>query len=447
MKIGLVAMSGVRVRDEELLNVGLTLPGFVERAKVIASLPSLGLLTLAAMVPDGVDVEYCEIADAREGAAGGGLPDSFDLVAISTYSAQAFEAYDVADWYRGRGVPVVMGGLHAGVVPDEALAHCSSVVVGEGEIGWPRVLEDFTRGGAGALRRRYEPGPEDDFDLDDAPIPRYELLDPSRYNRLTVQTTRGCPRRCEFCAGSLLLTDRFKTKPAARVAEEIRRIKQIWEHPFIELADDNTFVRRADAAELLEAIGREGVHWFTETDISIADNAAMLDAMHRAGCREVLIGLESPTVEGLSGLDRGGWKLKQFPAYEEGVRRIQSHGIAVNGCFILGLDGHDESVFDEVEAFADRTGLFDVQVTVLTPFPGTRLYERLLAESRILQPGAWDRCTLFDVNYIPTGMSPDRLRRGIIDLVRRLYAEDAVRRRRDGFFRQAGRKRGAEKVG
>ncbi|MGH6630683.1 MAG: cobalamin-dependent protein, partial [Burkholderiales bacterium] len=130
MKIGFIAMSGVRAHNEELTELGLTLPGFVERNKVIASLPSLSLLTLAALTPPKFEVEYREVADLK---AADLLPDDYDLVAISTFSAQIFEAYSIADTYRQKGIPVVMGGLHVTSLPEDAKAHCTSVVVGEGE--------------------------------------------------------------------------------------------------------------------------------------------------------------------------------------------------------------------------------------------------------------------------------------------------------------------------
>lgn len=437
MKIGFLAMSGVRIQNQALLAAGLTLPGFVERSKVIASLPSLSMLTLAALTPPDIEIEYREVRDLSEADS---LPD-WDLAAITTLSAQAFDAYAVADRFRARGTVVVMGGLHATSVPEQVLEHADAVVVGEGEPTWPRVVRDFR---AGRLRRVYrnEAGP---FDLAEAPMPRFDLLDVDRYNRIPVQTARGCPHRCEFCASSILITPKYRIKPVAKVVAEIRRIKEIWRHPFIELADDNSFVSRSHAKELLRAIARERVHWFTEADISIADDDELLDLLRESGCRQLLIGLESPSRAALDGIElRRNWKRDSLPRYERAIRRIQSKGITVNGCFILGLDGDTTACFDAVEDFVERVGLYEVQVTVLTPFPGTPLHARLLREGRILEPGNWSLCTLFDVNFRPTGMSPEQLQEGIIDLSRRLYAPDAVRARRERFFRdlRIGRREG-----
>jgi radical SAM superfamily enzyme YgiQ (UPF0313 family) len=431
MKIGLIAMSGVRAANPELTAVGLTLPGFVERSEVIASLPSLSLLTLAALTPPDIEVEYREIRDL---AAEPEEPRDYDLVAISSYSAQILDAYRVAAAYRERGVPVVMGGLHVTALPDEARAHGAVAVVGEGEITWARVVEEFRRG---RLQPEYRPDRGEWFDLADAPMPRFELLDVERYNRITVQTSRGCPHRCDFCASSILLTPKYRVKPVEKVIAEIRRIKKYWPHPFIEFADDNSFIHRPQSKELLRALRHEGVKWFTETDVSIAEDPELLDLMRESGCRQVLIGLESPVAAGLDRIElRRNWKLQKLADYESAIRAIQSHGITVNGCFVLGLDGHDESIFDAVYDFIERAGLYEVQITVMTPFPGTPLYDRLKRQGRILEEGAWNKCTMFDVNYVPTGMSPERLQWGLVELGKRLYDPAFIRWRREQFFQQ-----------
>ncbi|HZP25866.1 MAG TPA: radical SAM protein, partial [Dehalococcoidia bacterium] len=392
MKIGFIAMSGVRAVNPELMKMGFTLPGFVERAKIIASLPSLSLLTIAGMTPERFEVEYLEVADLRTAPQ---LPDDLDLVAISTFSAQVKEGYELADRYRAGGTKVVMGGLHVTSLPQEALRHCDAVVVGEGEVTWPQLLNDFER----REMKRFYSGVGNEFDLAESPMPRFELLDIDKYNRITVQTERGCPWRCQFCASSILLTPKYKMKPVARVIDEIHHIKEIWPDPFIEFADDNTFVNKAHGKELMRALARENVRWFTETDISVADDPELLAMMHDAGCAQILIGLESPVSTGLDGLEgRRNWKLGQLGRYERAIQTIQRHNITVNGCFILGLDGQGPEIFELVPEFVRESGLYEVQITVQTAFPGTPLYQQLLQEGRILEPGAWEKCTLFDVN-------------------------------------------------
>jgi radical SAM superfamily enzyme YgiQ (UPF0313 family) len=428
MRIGLIAMSGVRACDEELTRLGFTLPGFVERSKTIASLPSLGLLTLAGMTPDEHECTYLEVEDIRGVET---LPGRFDLVAISTFTAQVSQAYELADRYRALGIPVVLGGLHVSMVPEEAARHCDAVVLGEGESCWAALLRDAARG---ALRPVYRA--HGDFDLAHAPMPAFELLDISKYNRLTVQASRGCPLRCEFCASSILLTPHYKQKPVERVLAEIDRIGELWERPFLEFADDNAFVNKAYWKTLLSQLKTRDVRWFAETDLSLYEDTELLTLMRESGCAEVLIGLESPTEDGLEGVElRGDWKRKRWPDYREAVKRIQSEGIRVNGCFVLGLDGHGPEVFDEVYEFAEQCELFDVQITVPTPFPGTPLYRRLRRENRLLRDGAWEMCTLFDVNFRPRRMSVEQLRDGFRGLAVRLYGEEITRRRRERFNR------------
>jgi radical SAM superfamily enzyme YgiQ (UPF0313 family) len=427
-RIGLIAMSGVRAHNEELTRLGLTLPGFVDRNRIVASLPSLGLLTLAGMTPRRFEVEYREIADVRKPPA---LPDHYDLVAISTFTAQLNEAWQVADHYEALGIPVIMGGIPVSALAMQTKAHCSSVVIGEGEPLWPRVLADFERG---ALQPFYSESTRAGFDLADAPMPRFDLLDPLKYNRLTVQTSRGCPHRCEFCASSILLTSRYKLKPVEKVLAEIREIKKIWPRPFIEFADDNSFVHREHYKQLLRGLQREQVRWFTEADLGVAEDEELLGLMRDSGCQQVLVGLESPRPASLNGVElKTNWKSKQLDRYIAAIARIQSHGITVNGCFILGLDGDTLEVFDDVLEFVRASGLYEVQVTFLTPFPGTPLYHRLRTEDRLIRPEAWELCTLFDINIFPKQMSVAQLQRGFLDLVRQLYAEDETRQRRQRF--------------
>ena len=431
MKIGLLAMSGVRAHDAELLALGLTLPGFVERSKIIASLPSLGLLYLAACTPEGHDVRYYE---AESSAAAPPELFSCDLVAISTFSAQIFEAYEVADRLRVAGVKVAMGGLHVSVLPDEALRHADYVVIGEGEHTWPAVVNAVMRKVDSAIFDARDYGVTH---IDALPLPRYDLLGDRPYNRFTVQTTRGCPWRCEFCASTIMLQMPYRRRPIPSVVRDIEAIERLHPQAFIEFADDNTFVDKSWSRELCRALIPLNIHWFTETDASVADDGALLDLLHRAGCRQLLIGLESPTEAPLHGLElRADRKAQWAPDYAERVREIQAHGITVNACFILGLDGHTPAVFEQIIAFVEAAQPFDVQITLLTPFPGTPLYDRLLREHRLLDPGAWQLCTLFDVNYQPAGMSPSELRAGIHRLARELYSEEATHRRRKGFVHQ-----------
>jgi radical SAM superfamily enzyme YgiQ (UPF0313 family) len=466
-RIAFIAMSGVRAHNEELTWLGLTLPGFVDRNKIIASLPSLGLLTLAGLTPDKFEIAYHEIADLKRTATAGDppggaasplpaagmqpasgahgvtrpttpaldLPTDFDLVAISTFTAQFYEACEVADFYHARKIPVVMGGITVSSLREQAKEHCDSVVIGEGELLWPEVLADFERG---QLKPFYSiPPGRDEFDLADAPMPRFDLLAPQKYNRLTVQTSRGCPHRCEFCASSILLTSRYKVKPVEKVITEIREIKKIWPKPFLEFADDNSFVHREHDKKLLRELTKEKLRWFTEADLGVAGDDELLGLMRDSGCQQVLIGLESPRRGSLDGIElKNNWKLRQQEFYREAIAKIQSYGITVNGCFILGLDGDTPEVFDDVLNFVRDSGLYEVQVTFQTAFPGTPLYARLKREGRILRDNAWELCTLFDINFQPKNMSVAELQSGFLKLVKQLYSAEETHERRAQFKRK-----------
>ena len=429
--IGFIAMSGVRAHNPELTQLGLTLPGFVDRNRIIASMPSLGLLTLAGLTPEKFHVEYHEIADMKSLSE---LPVHFDLVAISTFTAQFYEACDVADYYRSRGIPVIMGGITASSLPEQAKEFCTSVVLGEGEPLWPEVLRDFE---SGCLKPFYAQSPPGQFDLRDAPMPRFDLLDPDKYNRITVQTSRGCPHRCEFCASSILLTPRYKVKPVEKVIAEIHEIKKIWPRPFIEFADDNSFVHREHYKRLLRELARENLRWFTEADVRVAEDDELLGLMRDSGCQQVLIGLESPRRANLDGIElKNNWKARQQDYYKDAIAKIQSFGITVNGCFILGLDGDTPEVFDDVLHFVRESGLYEVQITFLTAFPGTPLYHRLKREGRILRDRAWELCTLFDINFAPKQMSVAELQAGFLKLAKQLYSAEETQTRRRGFKRR-----------
>ena len=429
-----MAMSGVRVQDQELLAEGLTLPGFVERSEVIASLPSLGLLTLAGLTPSYYEKLYFDLENVQDKSV---LPLDVDLVVISSFTAQIFEAYELADFYREHQVKVVMGGLHVTVLPEEALEHCDAVCIGEGELIWPQVLADFEQG---SLKEQYRAN--GNYRFENSVMPAYELLDPSKYNRITIQTSRGCPHSCEFCAGSILLTDKYKQKPILDVLREIDRILELWNHPFIELADDNSFVNKAYWRELLPQLAQRKIRWFTEADIAVGEDAGFLELLYESGCKEVLLGLESPVVEGLDKLElRNNWKLKKQWQYKENIRRIQEAGIRVNACFIVGLDGHDDSIFDAIYEFAKDTCVYDVQVTLPTPFPGTAFYERLKSEGRLLAEKAWDRCTLFDLLFEPENFTVRELQVKFRALVKRIYSQDFTDFRRGSFKQLLKQKR------
>jgi radical SAM superfamily enzyme YgiQ (UPF0313 family) len=219
-----------------------------------------------------------------------------------------------------------------------------------------------------------------------------------------------------------------------KVIAEIREIKKIWPRPFIEFADDNSFVHRAHYKRLLRELAKEKLRWFTEADVRVADDPELLGLMRDSGCQQVLIGLESPSGISLNGIELNtNWKARQQDYYKAAIARIQSYGITVNGCFILGLDGDRPEVFEDVFRFVRDSHLYEVQITFMTAFPGTPLYHRLRAEGRIIRDKAWELCTLFDINLTPKNMSVSQLQDGFLNLAKRLYSAKETAERRAKF--------------
>lgn len=428
MRIGLIPMSGVRIRSEKLVNCGVTLPGFVARGKVIAALPSLGLITLASHIPDGHEIRYIEVDQVNSEAD---LDFNFDLVLLTSFSAMAFEMYRVADMYRAHGVKVMIGGLHATMQPAEAKEHCDSVCIGEGDLLFPQMLKDFEKCELKPYYREEHPGA---YDIAQAPVPRYDLLKPENYNRITIQTQRGCPHVCPFCASTRIFGRRYRQKPVENVIRELEAIEKFWPRPFIEFADDNTFVDKKWGKELLKQLIPHKIRWFTETDIAIAEDDEVVDLLYRSGCEQVLIGLETTNPEAIGDADLTGWKKKKFEKYRGAISKLQSAGVTVNGCFVIGWDSDDKGCFERVREFAIETNLLETQVTILTPMPGTEMYKKLQLEGRLLEEKPWDKCTLFDVTFTPAKMSVEDVEEGMIYLFRELYNEQMYTRRKRHYM-------------
>lgn len=424
-------MSGVRVYNKKLMQLGLTLPGFVDRSKVIASLPSLGLLTIAAHSPGNWEIVYCELDEVSDTDFSSILNEKPDLIAFSSLTVRISETYSLADRFRQADITVVIGGLHVSALPEEAMHHADSVIQGEGEVIWNKLLTDYENNQMKPFYSSLVSG-NYSYHFNSDKIPRYELLNIENYNRLTLQTTRGCPLHCIFCAASRSISS-YKKKPIPQVERELNRIFEIWKRPFVELADDNTFVDKAWSKQLLHLFEKYRMKWFTETDISVAQDDELLELLAKSNCVQVLIGFETSQAIGLNGIDRSNWKLKQFDNYMKSIEKIQSHGISVNGCFILGFDTDTIETFRHTEQFIKDSGLSEVQITLLTPFPGTDLYWQLKRENRLIEDHFWDKCTLFDVTFVPRHFTIQELENSFQELMSRIYERDTVNQRKARF--------------
>lgn len=418
--VAFVPFTGLRIWEQELLALGMRLPGLGKRASAIAQLPALGLLTLAGLTPGHWSCSYHPAGKIDQDALLNDLVDERPaLVALSMLTASAEECYRFCAKLRRAGLRTVVGGLHATACPDEAGAYCDAVVVGQGEPVWLQVLADAA---AGELRGIYRAPLR--YDLAHSPLPRFDLVAPARPARFTVQTERGCPLACEFCGASRLL-GRFSEKPAALIERELATIRALAPRPLIELADDNTFAGKRDAEELCDVLSRADVRYFTEADWRIGTKPALLRRLADSGCVQVLVGMESHVFR-YAGM---GSKQSAWDRIMDAVAAIQEAGVAVNGCFIVGADGETRQSIDRLIEFILDSQLAEVQLTLQTPFPGTPLWRRLCNEGRLLADRGWPHYTLFDVTYQPDQMSAAELESAFRGALGAVYSSAATARR------------------
>lgn len=383
---------------------------------------SSALPVIAALTPDAsqiriVDENFEEID----------FEDPFDVVGVTAMTQQATRAYQIAAEFRRRGVYVAIGGIHATVLPEEAKAHADTVFVGEAENTWPRFVQDFRAGHPKPLYRE-----DGTTDLRRSPIPRYDLMRKEYYTTVYIQTTRGCPHNCEFCASSTVYGSTYRRKTVEQVVREVVRAKEIWGDPMIYFADDNFMANRGFAKKLVEELVSLKIQWFASTDVTIAEDEGLLRRMYDSGCLFLFIGFESVSEAGLDAIDRHNWKLKQLWNYPQAIERIQANGIVVLGSFIVGLDSDDLSVFDTLERFIRDNHVYRFHISVLTPYPGTRLRARLAQEGRLLDT-PWANYTMWDVNFRPKRMRPEELEAGHKRLLMRLYRPEMLERERAHF--------------
>ncbi|MCX7011683.1 MAG: radical SAM protein [Candidatus Sumerlaeota bacterium] len=340
-----------------------------------------------------------------------------DLVGITAFTSEITNAYLIADGFRQRGVPVVMGGIHVSAVPDEALAHADAVVVGEAEEVWAGLLADLS---AGRLQRVYKA--DHPCDMSRIPVPRRDLLRRGLYSGFnTVQATRGCPYDCDYCAVTSFFGGQFRTRPVADVIEEIRPFDT---RSFL-FVDDNICGHPAYAKSLFRALAPLRRTWGAQTSITFAKDRELLDLYAKSGGRYAFIGFESISKESLAGINKP-WN--QADGYGEAIRRIHDAGINIVGSFIFGLDEDGPSVFSRTLDFIMEHRIDAAQFHILTPFPGTRLYDAMRAEGRIAETD-WDRYHTSEVVYRPRTMNAEELQQGYYRIFHQTYTVGNILRR------------------
>jgi radical SAM superfamily enzyme YgiQ (UPF0313 family) len=357
--------------------------------------------------------------------------ESCDLVGITAITQQANRAYEIADEFRKRGRYVVMGGIHATVLPEEAMEHVDTVFVGEGENTWPAFIRDFKNSGPKTIYRQTDFAP---VNLQKSPIPRYDLIDRYTYPVVWLFASRGCPHDCEFCAASKIYGKKYKHKSSAQVVREINDVKNRWKLAQIGFADDNLFLNKSFSFELIEQFKDMNFTWYAQSDLSVARNVALLKKLRTGGCRILFIGFESTNPENLTSLNVNRWKATQYREYTKSINRIQENGIGIYGSFILGLDYDDSTVFQNTTKFINDNNLLGAQITILTPLPGSRLRVRLEKENRIIS-NDWQLYTGWNALIRHKNLSPEALEEGLLEIYHNVYNRDNYRKRA-AYFRR-----------
>ena len=374
----------------------------------------LTLTTLAALAPPELDTEF---ALYDEGIADVPLDLAADLVGITVITGSSPRGYELARHYRSRGIPVVLGGPHVTLVPEEAMQHADAVCVGYAEETWPQLLRDFA---AARMRRRYDQG--HDFVLTNLPFARRGLLDRRHFlTQAVFEATRACAHDCEFCVVPTAWGRKQFQKPVGHVVEDIRRVGK----RRIIFIDLNLISDRAYAAELFEALVPLRVRWFGLSTSLIGRDPELMQLMAKSGCGGLLIGLESICDASLGDVRK---RFNDPSLYRTLISDLHALGISIQGCFVFGHDHDKTTVFDETVQFAIDAAIDLPRFAILTPFPGTPLHRRLDREGRILTKN-WELYDGQHVVFQPKQMTPQELQAGHERAWRSVYSYRSIFRR------------------
>jgi len=368
--------------------------------------PGIGLITVAALTPPDIRVRVID-----ESVEEIDLNLEPDLVGIAVQAPTAPYAYSLASIFRGKGIPVVLGGIHVSLNPTEALPHADAVVLGEAELTWPELIRDFRRG---KLKKTYSA--DSLADLDASPIPRRDLLDYENYRiPYVVQAGKGCPYGCEFCSLHAFVGHSPRFRKVAGVVREIREIPG----ENILFADDNIYIDKKYSRELFRALIPVKKRWVAESTWNIAFDEETLTNAKQSGCVGLFIGFDSISAQRT---------MKKVPpsndiesVYIKAIRNIQKKGMAVIAAFVFGLDNDDDSVFERSLGVVVKGGANLVNFSALVPYPGTPIFNRFKAEGRITE-WDWSKYISPNVCFEPKNMSVRQLKEGILWAQKEFYS-------------------------
>ncbi len=371
----------------------------------------LNLMMIASLTPRDIDVEILdENIDTID------YESPVDLVGIGANTSEINRAYEICDEFRKRGVAVVIGGIHASALPHEAAEHSDSVVIGEAEGLWERVIDDFRKGELGKFYK-HETLP----DISRLPIPDRAVLKNKRYLTKNVfQLSRGCPFRCIFCSVTEFFGHTFRVRSEDQVIKEIERM----DGNFLIFVDDNIFGDPGYATKLLKKMIPLKKKWVSQCTLHLADNSTLLNLAAKSGCMGMLVGLESISKDSL----RASGKPINFSRYKEMIQRILDSGICIDGSFIFGFDNEDTSIFERTLEFIVKIRLPAATFSILTPYPGTKLMEKLKEEGRIIDKN-WEHYSATHAVFRPAKMTPDQLEEGRAWIKQEFYSYSNIFKR------------------
>jgi radical SAM superfamily enzyme YgiQ (UPF0313 family) len=371
---------------------------------------------LAAVTPD-----YVETKLVYETVENIPYDEPWDLVGLTGMGSGIVRAWQIADEFRRRGVPVIIGGIAASISDAEwSLAHCDSVVQGEADEIWPEILSDCA---ANRLKRIYKV--ETPPDLDNLPIPRYDLMNRRRMGIWRpVQTTRGCPHSCSFCSVTAFFHNRYRLRPIDQVLRDVQAARQHGSR-YIAFIDDNMVGDLDYSARLWEALIPQRIIWMTQCSLKLAENPSLLKLAYRSGCRLVSIGIESIDSSSLNSVGKG-WN--QPERYEESIAALRDNGIEVSTEMIVGFDHDDISALERTLRFIQSNRIAVPRVHILTPIPGTPLFRELEQAGRITRR-TFDSYTGSKAVFRPARIDPAALERGYWEMYEKLFSWRSIFRR------------------
>ncbi len=383
--------------------------------------PPIGLGIVAALTPEHWEVELLDENFERFSYR------EADLVGLTALTSSAMRAYELAALYREKGIPTVIGGIHASMVPEEAQQFVDAVVVGEVEGVWNQLIKDFE---AGQLQKMYH---AELLPFENAVRPRRDLFHPD-YRFASIQTTRGCPMKCDFCSVHMFNGSKYRVRPVEEVLDELETIPQ----EKIYFVDDNLigYGKRSQerAISLFRGMIERGIRkqWFCSASMNFADNEEVLELAAKAGCVMVLLGIESERIEQLEETNKTMNVKIGIDHYADVFRKIHKYGISVLGAFIYGLESDTPETMRRRTEYINGADIDAVQATILTPLPGTGLFNRMKEEGKLIFddfPGDWQKYDFVDIVFNHQNMSYDVFMREIRQNWDLLYNDDILKRK------------------